>query len=80
MPTDLFDCSEEVAVVIGATGVLGGSLAEGLAAQGAKVAICGRRENAEQNALSRHSRSRWYGNVHSLRRADFTSVKPPKPP
>jgi NAD(P)-dependent dehydrogenase (short-subunit alcohol dehydrogenase family) len=38
----LFDCSNEIAVVIGATGVLGGSLAEGLAAQGAKVAVCGR--------------------------------------
>jgi NAD(P)-dependent dehydrogenase (short-subunit alcohol dehydrogenase family) len=43
---DLFDLSSEVAVVIGATGVLGGALAEGLAAAGAKVAIVGR--NAER--------------------------------
>jgi NAD(P)-dependent dehydrogenase (short-subunit alcohol dehydrogenase family) len=35
-----------VAVVIGATGVLGGALAEGLAAAGAKVAVLGR--NAER--------------------------------
>ena len=40
--SNLFDLSNEVAVVIGATGVLGGSLAEGLAAAGAKVAVLGR--------------------------------------
>src|SRR5262245_24538225 len=38
----LFDLSNEVAVVIGATGVLGGALAEGLAAANAKVAVVGR--------------------------------------
>ena len=38
----LFDLGGEVAVVIGATGVLGGALAEGLAAAGAKVAVLGR--------------------------------------
>jgi NAD(P)-dependent dehydrogenase (short-subunit alcohol dehydrogenase family) len=43
---NLFDLSNEVAVVIGATGVLGGALAEGLAAAGAKVAVLGR--NAER--------------------------------
>lgn len=41
-----FDLSNEVAVVIGATGVLGGALAEGLAQAGAKVAVVGR--NAER--------------------------------
>ena len=44
--SNLFDLSSEVAVVIGATGVLGGALAEGLAGAGAKVAILGR--NAER--------------------------------
>ncbi len=44
--TNLFDLSKEVAVVIGGTGVLGGALAEGLAAAGAKVAVLGR--NAER--------------------------------
>lgn len=42
----LFDLSGEVAVVIGATGVLGGTMAEGLASAGAKVAVLGR--NAER--------------------------------
>lgn len=37
-----FDLSGDVAVVIGATGILGGAMAEGLAAAGAKVAVLGR--------------------------------------
>lgn len=43
---DLFDLQGEVAAIIGATGVLGGAIAEGLAASGAKVAVIGR--NAER--------------------------------
>ena len=43
---DLFDLSNDVAVVIGATGVLGGAIAQGLARARAKVAILGR--NAER--------------------------------
>jgi NAD(P)-dependent dehydrogenase (short-subunit alcohol dehydrogenase family) len=42
MPSGLFDLSGDVAVVIGATGVLGGALAEGLAHAGAAVAVLGR--------------------------------------
>ncbi len=38
----LFDLTGEVAVVVGGTGVLGGALAEGLAAAGAAVAVVGR--------------------------------------
>ncbi|MBV9659345.1 MAG: SDR family NAD(P)-dependent oxidoreductase [Verrucomicrobia bacterium] len=43
---NLFDLQGEVAVVIGATGVLGGALAAGLASAGASVAVLGR--NAER--------------------------------
>jgi NAD(P)-dependent dehydrogenase (short-subunit alcohol dehydrogenase family) len=39
---NLFDLSEETAVVIGATGVLGGTLAEALAGAGARVVVVGR--------------------------------------
>ena len=46
--SNLFDLRGDVAVVIGATGVLGGALAEGLAAAGAAVAVVGR--NAERGA------------------------------
>ena len=44
MTDRLFDLSGIVAVVIGGTGVLGGALAEALAAAGAAVAIAGRNE------------------------------------
>ena len=46
--SELFDLSTDVAVVIGGTGALGGAIAEGLAAAGAKVAVVGRnREKGE---------------------------------
>ena len=48
MSTNLFDLSGEIAAVIGATGALGGALAEGLAEAGATVAVLGRsRERGE---------------------------------
>ena len=43
---NIFDLTGEVAVVIGATGVLGGAIADGLAQAGARVAVAGR--NAER--------------------------------
>ncbi len=45
MAHNLFDLSGEVAVVIGGTGVLGGSMADALAASGASVAVIGRSED-----------------------------------
>lgn len=42
----MFDLKEDVAVVIGGTGVLGGAIANGLARAGARVAVLGR--NAER--------------------------------
>ena len=44
--TNLFELNNDVAVVIGGTGELGGMMAESLAAAGAKVAVVGR--NAER--------------------------------
>ncbi|MFO0922349.1 MAG: SDR family oxidoreductase [Pirellulales bacterium] len=48
MGFDLFDLSNDVAVVIGGTGGLGGAMADALAAAGAKVAVIGR--SAERGA------------------------------
>lgn len=48
MSSNLFDLSNEVAVVIGGTGALGGAMAQSLAEAGAKVAIVGR--SAERGA------------------------------
>lgn len=42
MQSGLFDLSEDVAVVIGGTGGLGGAMADALAAGGAQVAVVGR--------------------------------------
>lgn len=49
----LFDLSDDVAVVIGATGALGGAIAEGLAAAGARVAVTGRNTERGQACVSR---------------------------
>ena len=45
---NLFDLRDDVAVVIGASGVLGGAIASGLAAAGAKVAVLGRNSERGQ--------------------------------
>ncbi len=48
MPNQLFDLSQDVAVVIGGTGGLGGAMADALASCGARVAVVGR--SAERGA------------------------------
>ena len=53
MSENLFDLTGEVAVVIGATGVLGGALAEGLAAAGATVAVLGRNKDRGEACVRR---------------------------
>jgi NAD(P)-dependent dehydrogenase (short-subunit alcohol dehydrogenase family) len=53
MNQNLFDLTGEIAVVIGATGVLGGALAEGLAAAGASVAIVGRNHERGEACVRR---------------------------
>ena len=42
MSSDLFRLDDEIAVVLGGTGVLGGAMADALAAAGARVAVVGR--------------------------------------
>jgi NAD(P)-dependent dehydrogenase (short-subunit alcohol dehydrogenase family) len=50
---DLFDLKDEVAVVIGGTGVLGGAMAEALAGAGARVAVAGRSEERGGDCVRR---------------------------
>jgi NAD(P)-dependent dehydrogenase (short-subunit alcohol dehydrogenase family) len=54
---NLFDLSGETAVVIGATGALGGGMAEALASAGAQVAVVGRNESRAQACVERIHRS-----------------------
>ncbi|MDR1951713.1 MAG: SDR family oxidoreductase [Bacteroidales bacterium] len=48
MKKNLFDITDKIIVITGATGVLGGCVAEYLAEQGAKIILLGRRENEGQ--------------------------------
>jgi NAD(P)-dependent dehydrogenase (short-subunit alcohol dehydrogenase family) len=71
----LFDLRHEVAVVIGATGVLGGELASALAAAGAKIAVLGR--NAERGEARVKAIADKGGDAHffpadALKKADIT--------
>lgn len=47
MTNNLFDLTGETAVVIGGTGALGGAIAQGLAAAGAKVTVIGRTNRSD---------------------------------
>ena len=50
---ELFNLNEDVAVVIGGTGELGGTMAEALGAAGAKVAVVGRNADRGNARASR---------------------------
>src|SRR4051794_31244981 len=51
MKDDLFNLDQEIAVVLGGTGTLGGAMAVALAAAGAQVAIVGRNEERGQERV-----------------------------
>ena len=51
MNENLFDITDKVIVITGATGVLGGEMAKSVAAAGAKVAILGRGEDSGRKLL-----------------------------
>ena len=75
--SNLFDLSHEVAVVIGATGVLGGALADGLAAAGAKVAVLGRnaeRGEARAKAIREAGGKSQYFSADALDRASLAKA------
>jgi NAD(P)-dependent dehydrogenase (short-subunit alcohol dehydrogenase family) len=55
---NLFDLHDDIAVVIGGTGSLGGAIAEGLASAGAKVAILGRNAERGQACVARIHKSK----------------------
>jgi NAD(P)-dependent dehydrogenase (short-subunit alcohol dehydrogenase family) len=57
VPGQLFDLSGRVAVVTGATGVLGGAMARGLADAGARVGVLGRREERAKEVAQEISNS-----------------------
>jgi len=72
--TNIFYLSNDVAVVIGATGVLGGAIAEGLAASGAKVAIIGRsaeRGEARVAAIKKAGGSAAFYSADALKREEL---------
>ena len=72
----LFDLSDDVAVVIGGTGSLGGSMAEALAAAGARVAVVGRNaERGEARAESIRSSSSGSSSNESLSSGDEAQAK-----
>jgi len=73
--TNLFDLSGEVAVVIGATGVLGGKAAEGLAQAGAKVAVLGRNEERGQACVQRIAKEKGTAQFFSTNALSRDSLK-----
>ncbi|MEZ6132793.1 MAG: SDR family oxidoreductase [Planctomycetaceae bacterium] len=75
MKSDLFDLSNDVAVVIGGTGVLGGAMADALAAHGARVAILGRNEERGAARVKEIEAAGGTAMFHSADALDTDSLK-----
>src|SRR3954464_6822660 len=73
----LFDLSGEVVAVIGATGELGGAIAEGLAQAGAAVAVLGRNRDkgeARVKKISEASGKAAFFNADAVKRESLSAA------
>jgi NAD(P)-dependent dehydrogenase (short-subunit alcohol dehydrogenase family) len=78
MNDGLFDLSGSVAAVIGATGVLGGAIAEGLASHGASVAVIGRnadRGEARAAAINQQGGQAFFVSADALSRSSLETAR-----
>lgn len=75
MNSSIFDLSGEVAVVIGATGVLGGAMADALAAAGAKIAVAGRNADRGQARVEAIRKAGGQADFFEVSASDRTSVE-----
>lgn len=78
MKCELFDLSGEVAVVVGGTGVLGGAMADALAACGARTAVIGRhvdRGAIRVRAIEAAGGSAMFQVADALDRASLTAAR-----
>ena len=75
MPQNLFNLEDDVAVVLGGTGVLGGAMADALAGSGARVAILGRNEERGQRRVSDIESAGGTAMFHSADAVDRVSLE-----
>ncbi|WP_439624308.1 SDR family oxidoreductase [Gemmata sp.] len=76
--TNLFDLTGEVAAVFGGTGVLGGAMADALAAAGARVAILGRsaeRGTERVRAIEAAGGTAFFQQADAMSRASLTAAR-----
>src|ERR1700735_443707 len=72
---NLFDLTGEVAVIVGATGVLGGALASGLAASGAVVAVLGRDKERGQLRVAAIREAGGVAELYAIDARDRSSLR-----
>ena len=75
---NLFDLSDDTAVVVGGTGTLGGGMANALAAYGARVAILGRsaeRGNAKVEQIQANGGTAMFHSVDALKHASLVTAR-----
>ncbi len=76
---DLFDIKGKNAAILGGGGILGTSMADGLASAGANVAICDLKKNGGEyrcRAGKYNVKARGYG----MNAMEYESLKKPAPP